>query len=176
MRIRNPDGKDTRLRVRGWGSPNSDDRACTVVPGMVVYIYIYHIFRLHFHHVKPVHRNDRRQEEEGQEPEERRQALDEGRQALDEGRQALDEGRQALDEGRQALDEGRQNLECEGIDLVQEGGSLSHVIVVTQGFDEQEEECPADKNLTNYESKFGDLWLFHFTFYIFLPAARDAGP
>jgi hypothetical protein len=93
-----------------------------------------------------------------------------------EGRQALDEGRQALDEGRQALDEGRQNLECEGIDLVQEGGSLSHVIVVTQGFDEQEEECPADKNLTNYESKFGDLWLFHFTFYIFLPAARDAGP
>jgi hypothetical protein len=117
---------------------------------MVVYIYMYHIFRLHFHHVKPVHRNDRRQEEEGQEPEERRQALD--------------EGRQALDEGRQALDEGRQNLECEGIDLVQEGGSLSHVIVVTQGFDEQEEECPADKNLTNYESKFGDLGFFYFTF------------
>ncbi len=138
------------------------------------------IFRLHFHHVKPVHRNDRRQEEEGQEPEERRQALDEGRQsldegrqaldegrpALDEGRQALDEGRQALDEGRQALDEGGQNLECEGLDLVQGGGgSLSHVILVTQGFDEQEEECPADKNLTNYESKFGDLGFF--LFYIF---------
>jgi hypothetical protein len=55
-------------------------------------------------------------------------------------------------------------LECEGLDLVQGGGSLSHVILVTQGFDEQEEECPADKNLTNYESKFGDLGFFYFTF------------
>jgi hypothetical protein len=48
---------------------------------------------------------------------------------------------------------------------MQGGGSLSHVILVSQGFDEQEEECPAEKNLTNYESKFGDLCLF--LFYIF---------
>jgi hypothetical protein len=47
---------------------------------------------------------------------------------------------------------------------MQGGGSLSHVILVSQGFDEQEEECPAEKNLTNYESKFGDLCLFYFTF------------
>jgi hypothetical protein len=49
------------------------------------------------------------------------------------------------------------------------------VILVSQGFDEQEEECPADKNLTNYESKFGDLCLFLFYNLLFLPAASRAG-
>ena len=31
------DVKHTRLRVRGWGSPNSDEGTCTVV----LYMYLY---------------------------------------------------------------------------------------------------------------------------------------
>jgi hypothetical protein len=93
--------------------------------------------------------------EGGQEPEVGGKEPEEGEQALREVQEripVLGEVGQSLEEGGQALD--GQNLEFGGL----------HSFLVTQGFDVQEEECPAGKNLTNYESKFGYLWLFHFTF------------